>query len=589
MREQKSELLFVVLMEFDLTHSILSSIAPQGLRRTFELVGTKMIRLDAARMRAAPDQQQQNKSKGACRSVALPRAFACEERGASFSMAVLGDLHLPPEDAVPEDFLKARDQLRRDMVASAPGAAHRVVQLGDLGAYDKGFPGSAACFRMAKSFIDSFEIPARLILGNHDLEDAALDSDAENLAAWREAFGQSHYWSSKIGNVTFVGLSTVRFRSNEHSVHEVHIDDEQIAFFERVLGDAGRDGSPVVVFTHAPILGSGLKAVQAVHVKNRCAWVNHSSNADHFISLVRRNPNVKLWFSGHFHLSQSYPDSISVVGGTAFVLTGVIGGSMSRDGDRHSRVLRGDESGFEVLTMDHETGESRVDLKGSWDARDTPRILTPPEELICDISSGFLCSEVDCSVGGSIDEGLLGLLDLEAGPQLAGRANDLEVGEFPVRRDGAPEPVLFHLPSPRCRRASVVVDKLDQDGGPGLQPADDPLDVFHVAWRQAFKLRHDHDLLLASLLLGRPNHIERDAHPAREPAGRRPAGHRRRRRRRRPKLRCTPQGLHAHDLERVDDGPGERTGGRVSERAGGRAGERAGGLGRSQGPPKPYT
>ena len=392
-------------MEFDLTHSILSSIAPQGLRRTFELVGTKMIRLDAARLRAAPDQQQQNKSKGACRSVALPRAFACEERGASFSMAVLGDLHLPPEDAVPEDFLKARDQLRRDMVASAPGAAHRVVQLGDLGAYDKGFPGSAACFRMAKSFIDSFEIPARLILGNHDLEDAALDSDAENLAAWREAFGQSHYWSSKIGNVTFVGLSTVRFRSNEHSVHEVHIDDEQIAFFERVLGDAGRDGSPVVVFTHAPILGSGLKAVQAVHVKNRCAWVNHSSNADHFISLVRRNPNVKLWFSGHFHLSQSYPDSISVVGGTAFVLTGVIGGSMSRDGDRHSRVLRGDESGFEVLTMDHETGESRVDLKGSWDARDTPRILTPPEELICDISSGFLCSEVDCSVGGSIDEG----------------------------------------------------------------------------------------------------------------------------------------------------------------------------------------
>jgi len=361
-------------------------------------------------MRAAPDQQQQrNKSKGAYRSVAPPRAFACEERGASFSVAVLGDLHLPPGDAVPEDFLKARDQLTRDMVASAPGAAHRVVQLGDLGAYDKGFPGSAACFKMAKSYIDSFEIPSRLILGNHDLEDAALDSDAENLVAWREAFGQSHYWSSKIGNVTFVGLSTVRFRSNEHSVHEVHIDDEQIAFFERVLGDAGRDGSPpggspVVVFTHAPILGSGLKAVQAVHVKNRCAWVNHSSNADHFISLVRRNPNVKLWFSGHFHLSQSYPDSISVVGGTAFVLTGVIGGSMSRDGDRHSRVLRGDESGFEVLTMDHETGESRVDLKGSWDARDTPRILTPPEELICDISSGFLCSEVDCSVGGSIDE-----------------------------------------------------------------------------------------------------------------------------------------------------------------------------------------
>jgi len=323
--------------------------------------------------------------------------FAGED--ASFSIAILGDLHLPPGDVIPTDFVTARDQLRRDM-DSASRAAQRVVQLGDLGAYDKGFPGSAACFRLAKRYIDSFDVPARLILGNHDLEDASLDSDEENLEAWRQAFRQSHYWSSKLGNVTFVGLSTVRFRSNEHSVHEVHIDDEQIAFFEQVLRDAGQ--GPVVVFTHAPILGSGLKAVQAVHVKNRCAWVNHSSNADHFINLVRRHPNVKLWFSGHFHLSQSYPDSISVVGGTAFVLTGVIGGSMSRDGDRHSRLLCGDEDGFTVLTMDHETGESRVDLKGSWDARDAPQILTPPEELICDVSSGFLCSEVDCSVG-SID------------------------------------------------------------------------------------------------------------------------------------------------------------------------------------------
>ncbi len=332
---------------------------------------------------------------------------------ASFSIAVLGDLHLPPGDVIPTDFVTARDQLRRDM-DSASGAAQRVVQLGDLGAYDKGFPGSAACFRLAKKYIDSFDVPARLILGNHDLEDAALDSDEENLEAWRQAFGQSHYWSSKLGNVTFVGLSTVRFRSNEHSVHEVHIDDEQIAFFECVLRDADR--GPVVVFTHAPILGSGLKAVQAVHVKNRCAWVNHSSNADHFIDLVRRHPNVKLWFSGHFHLSQSYPDSISVVGGTAFVLTGVIGGSMSRDGDRHSRLLRGDEDGFTLLTMDHETGESRIDLKGLWDARNAPQILTPPEELICDVSSGFLCSELDCRVGVDrswFDSGATSMLHLQ--------------------------------------------------------------------------------------------------------------------------------------------------------------------------------
>jgi len=33
-------------------------------------------------------------------------------------------------------------------------------------------------------------------------------------------------------------------------------------------------------------------------VKNRCAWLNHSSNADAFIALVHRHPNIRLWFSG---------------------------------------------------------------------------------------------------------------------------------------------------------------------------------------------------------------------------------------------------------------------------------------------------
>ena len=55
--------------------------------------------------------------------------------------------------------------------------------------------------------------------------------------------------------------------SNPFSVHEVHVDAEQLAFFRQALAEAA--GRPVVVFTHAPILGSGLKVVQTVHVKNR--------------------------------------------------------------------------------------------------------------------------------------------------------------------------------------------------------------------------------------------------------------------------------------------------------------------------------
>lgn len=47
------------------------------------------------------------------------------------------------------------------------------------------------------------------------------------------------------------------------------MDAEQLAFFREKLAEAG--SRPVVVFTHAPILGSGLRVVQTVHVKNR--WV----------------------------------------------------------------------------------------------------------------------------------------------------------------------------------------------------------------------------------------------------------------------------------------------------------------------------
>ena len=43
------------------------------------------------------------------------------------------------------------------------------------------------------------------------------------------------------------------------SAHEVHIDDEQLAWFEEQLQGAG--DRPVAVFTHAPVMGSGIRAV----------------------------------------------------------------------------------------------------------------------------------------------------------------------------------------------------------------------------------------------------------------------------------------------------------------------------------------
>lgn len=57
-------------------------------------------------------------------------------------------------------------------------------------------------------------MPRGLVTGNHDLEGEEFAVDEENLKAWQEAFGHSHYWAAHLGPALAVGLSTVRFRSN---------------------------------------------------------------------------------------------------------------------------------------------------------------------------------------------------------------------------------------------------------------------------------------------------------------------------------------------------------------------------------------
>lgn len=306
-------------------------------------------------------------------------------------------------------FEEAQKQLRTAMSDSAgrvlPEA--RVVQVGDLGGYKHG-PGTRGCFEVALDYMSGFGVPFSLITGNHDLEGHEFDTDEQNLVAWHEVFNQRHYWAAELGPALLVGLSTVRFRSNAFSVHEVYVDDEQVAWFERLV--AAHPGRPVVVFTHAPPIGSGLKVVQNVHVKNRCAWLNHSDRPQRFIRIVERHDNVRLWFSGHFHLAQNYPDSITTVGRCAFVQTGVIG-ECNRDGFRQSRLLRVTQSGYEVCTVDHGNGgRVRLDLKQDWADQTSPVPVTPEDELVCDPAAGWLCSSLDCGLSSDLGEAEVGAL-----------------------------------------------------------------------------------------------------------------------------------------------------------------------------------
>jgi hypothetical protein len=169
-------------------------------------------------------------------------------------------------------------------------------------------------------------------------------------------------------------ISTTSFRDNPFSCHEVRLDAAQIAWLRATLA-AHRD-RPTFVFSHAPVIGSGLRVLQTVHLRVPNAWLNHRANAGQFRQLVLDNPQIKLWFSGHDHLGQDYPDSIAMLGNCACVHTGVIG-PVSRDGTRQSRLLEHNATGWRLSTVDHRSGNVRLDATHDYATGRTERHLCP--------------------------------------------------------------------------------------------------------------------------------------------------------------------------------------------------------------------
>ncbi|CAK9008890.1 Hypothetical protein SCF082_LOCUS10063 [Durusdinium trenchii] len=249
-----------------------------------------------------------------------------------------------------------------------------------------------ACFLILYILLASFGFPYDITGGNHDLEGIdEFGTDDANLAAYLKFLGKERtQFSHEIAEKTLlVGLGSTSFRSARYSSHEVTIDPDQLQWFEDTIQmHPASEGWQVFVFTHAPILGSALRVLQENHVLNGCCWLNHSdgSSSRKFIQIVRENPCIKGWFSGHFHLSHDYEDSITFPGGNrrghcVFAQTGVMRSKSSRDGRQQSRLVRGNSQGYEMYTIDHKKdGELRLDATVLYsDSCDVP------EDLILDL------------------------------------------------------------------------------------------------------------------------------------------------------------------------------------------------------------
>ncbi|CAK0819710.1 unnamed protein product [Prorocentrum cordatum] len=291
-----------------------------------------------------------------------------EDDPSAFTVGILGDLHLDPRDL--EHSYEGREHVK----AALKGVPRPfVVSLGDLGESKdcnqtkQLFSGTTDCFKLAREYLDGFGAKWDVVGGNHDLEGIdEFGTDEKNLEAYLNILGKEtpQFCHQVADKVLLVGLGSTAFRTAQYTSHEVSIDKKQLEWFEDIIEKhPDSEGWQVFCFSHAPIIGSGLRVLQECHVVNGCCWLNHCDSVDskRFINVVRNNACIKAWFSGHFHLSHDYQDSITFPegnnrGSCVFAQTAVMTARSTRDGRRQSRFLRGNAEGFEICTIDHSKG-----------------------------------------------------------------------------------------------------------------------------------------------------------------------------------------------------------------------------------------
>ncbi|NCD12893.1 MAG: hypothetical protein EOL93_10115 [Epsilonproteobacteria bacterium] len=275
--------------------------------------------------------------------------FLALELYAGTHIVLLGDPHIPGKDiAHKEEVLETLNQWE---------TVDMVVALGDVCSKT----GSKEEYALVKSYFSKLKKPLFVITGNHDfiyddmlgdnekLRHASLEEQNEKLRRFRETFHlETLYYSLQKENYLLIFLSA------DDASHLAQISQKQLEWFEATLLE--HKNMPTIVFFHAPL-------------DNTLETYNRWANTPNFIAqpktqlhhIIRHNPQLFLWVSGHTHTSPKEPSFASTINRYEQV-TNIHNSDMNKE-TIWSNSLFLEESLVRIQTYNHRTKEWQKELE----------------------------------------------------------------------------------------------------------------------------------------------------------------------------------------------------------------------------------
>jgi 3',5'-cyclic AMP phosphodiesterase CpdA len=192
----------------------------------------------------------------------------------------ISDLHVAAADASVRQFVDTNANLERAIayIEAMRPRPDLVVATGDL--TDNGLPEE---YRLLRALLDRFEIPVRVIPGNHDDIEPLVDVLDHHTYLPRDG-GPLQYAIE--GDVRIVAVDTTR-----PGYHEGWYDADRLQWLDATLSAA--PNAPTLVMMHHPPFDTGIWWMDRSHIRG----------VEEFERVIRRHPQVRRVIAGHIHRS----------------------------------------------------------------------------------------------------------------------------------------------------------------------------------------------------------------------------------------------------------------------------------------------